>query len=223
MSQSLCLSTSAGIESGIWHMTISFLNPFILKVCQCTINVRQIVRWATSAPGLVIIVRGSALLESDCTLTNSLIDDKDNWSVVFDSTVHVCVYWLIDWLMVHICLKQIQDGKWLPFWKIEHRNVFATDLAILMKFGTTVVVKCSAIQRETSTSLLQSLLNKCWKRWPFARTQPWDFVSIHQSPHCQLSAVRQTRPHSDATAVALSNVSKIIQSYLLFNHNVHRA
>jgi len=38
----------------------------------------------------VITVRGSALPEWDCTLTNSLIDDKDNQSVVFDGAVHVC-------------------------------------------------------------------------------------------------------------------------------------
>jgi len=39
-------------------------------------------------PGHVIIVRGSALPESDRTLTNSLIDDKDNRSVIFDGAVH---------------------------------------------------------------------------------------------------------------------------------------
>jgi len=39
----------------------------------------------------VIIVRGSALPESDCILTNSLIDDKDNRSVVFDGAIHVHV------------------------------------------------------------------------------------------------------------------------------------
>jgi len=48
--------------------------------------------WATLAPGHVIIVRGSALPELDCTLTNSLIDDKDNRSVVFDGAVHLCVF-----------------------------------------------------------------------------------------------------------------------------------
>jgi len=50
---------------------------------------------ATSPSGHVIIVRGSALLESDCTLTNSLIDDKDNRSVVFDGAV-VCVWGVCD-------------------------------------------------------------------------------------------------------------------------------
>ena len=35
--------------------------------------------------------RGSALPESDCTLTNSLNDDKDNRSIDFDGAVHVCV------------------------------------------------------------------------------------------------------------------------------------
>ena len=40
----------------------------------------------------MIIVRGSALPELDCSLTNSLIDDKDNRSVDFDGTVHVCVH-----------------------------------------------------------------------------------------------------------------------------------
>jgi len=39
----------------------------------------------------VNIVRGSALPELDCTLTNSLIDDEDNRSVDFDGAVHVCV------------------------------------------------------------------------------------------------------------------------------------
>jgi len=39
----------------------------------------------------VIIVRGSALPESDCTLTNSLIDDKDDQSIVFDGNPCVCV------------------------------------------------------------------------------------------------------------------------------------
>ena len=64
--------------------------PFIVKVCQCTIvDVRRIVHWITSAPGHVIIVWGSAVPESDCTFTNSPIDDKDNQSVVFDGAVHV--------------------------------------------------------------------------------------------------------------------------------------
>ena len=35
---------------------------------------------------------GSALPESDCTLINSLIDDKGNRSVIFDGAVHVCMY-----------------------------------------------------------------------------------------------------------------------------------
>jgi len=78
-----------------WDMTPDHfpLKSFIVKVCQCTIvDVRQIVRWATSTPGYVIVVRGSAVQESDCTLTNSLINDKDNQSVVFDGTVQcVCV------------------------------------------------------------------------------------------------------------------------------------
>jgi len=41
-----------------------------------------------------------------------------------------------------------------------------------------------------------------------------DVVSIRQSPHQQLSAVSQTRPHSDAAAVVLSKSFKIIQSGL---------
>jgi len=36
----------------------------------------------------VITVQGSALPESDCTLTNSLIDNKDNRSIDFDHAVH---------------------------------------------------------------------------------------------------------------------------------------
>jgi len=39
----------------------------------------------------VVIVRVSALPESDCTYANSLIDDKDTRSIVFDDAVHVCV------------------------------------------------------------------------------------------------------------------------------------
>ena len=35
---------------------------------------------------------------------------------------------------------------------------------------------------------------------------------IHQSPHRQLCDVHQTRPHSDAAAVVISNASGIIQS-----------
>jgi len=48
--------------------------------------------WATSAPGLVITVRVSALPESDCTLTSSLIDDKYSRSVDFDGAVHRCAW-----------------------------------------------------------------------------------------------------------------------------------
>jgi len=73
-------------------MTISHLNPLTVKACHCTIvDVRQIVHWSTSAPGHVVIVRGSALPELDCTLAGLLIDDKDNRSVVFDGAVRVCV------------------------------------------------------------------------------------------------------------------------------------
>ena len=144
MSQSLCLSTSAGIESGIWHMTISFLNPFILKVCQCTINVRQIVRWATSAPGLVIIVRGSALLESDCTLTNPLIDDKDDRSVIFDGAVHVCVcvcvcvcicVWICwyTWIMSHYVSERPKTVLWLT-----------SKFAIMSSLNVPLHLKCIA-------------------------------------------------------------------------------
>jgi len=50
-----------------------------VKVCQCTIvDVRQVSE----------IVRGSAPPELDCSLTDSLIDDKDDRSVVFDGAVH---------------------------------------------------------------------------------------------------------------------------------------
>ena len=37
------------------------------------------------------IVRGSAHPESDSSLIDSLNDDKDNRSIVFDGAVHVCV------------------------------------------------------------------------------------------------------------------------------------
>jgi len=43
--------------------------------------------------------------------------------------------------------------------------------------------------------------------------KPGDIVFIRQSPHQELSAVRQTTLHSDT--VVLSNVSEIIQSGLL--------
>jgi len=46
---------------------------------------------------------------------------------------------------------------------------------------------------------------------PFHGHQPGDVVSIRQSPHRQLFAVRQTRPHSNTAAVGLS---KVIQSGL---------
>jgi len=42
---------------------------------------------------------------------------------------------------------------------------------------------------------------------PFHGHKPGDIVSIRQSPHQQLSAVCQTRPHSDAAAVGFSKVS----------------
>ena len=49
---------------------------------------------------------------------------------------------------------------------------------------------------------------------PFHGHKPGDIVSIRQSPHQQLSAVCQTRPHSDAAAVGFSKVSEVIQSGL---------
>jgi len=48
---------------------------------------------------------------------------------------------------------------------------------------------------------------------PFHGYTPAD-VSIRQSPNRQLFSVRQSRQHSDAAAVGLSKVSKIIQSGL---------
>ena len=50
---------------------------------------------------------------------------------------------------------------------------------------------------------------------PLHRHKPGS-VSFCQSPHQQLSVVRQTRPHSDAAAVGLSKVSKVIQSAFVY-------
>jgi len=77
-------------------------------------------------------------------------------------------------------------------------------------------MKWSIIQREnvsrghTATTIATNI----HKAIPFHGQKPGDVVSIRQSPHRQLSAVRQTRPHSDAAAVGLSKVSKVIQSGL---------
>jgi len=57
--------------------------------------------------------------------------------------------------------------------------------------------------------------NKCSNGVPFHRHKPGDVVSIRQSPHRQLSAVRQTRPHTDAAAVSLSKVSKNLSKWSL--------
>jgi len=51
--------------------------------------------------------------------------------------------------------------------------------------------------------------NRCSKWHLFAWIQAGRWISIHQLPQRQLSAVRQTRPHSDAAAVVLWNVSKL--------------
>jgi len=58
---------------------------------------------------------------------------------------------------------------------------------------------------------------------PLHKHTPRD-VSIHQSPHRQLSAVCQSRPHSDAATVGLSKVSKVIQNdlYLSFCYKFFR-
>jgi len=49
---------------------------------------------------------------------------------------------------------------------------------------------------------------------PFHGHMPGDVVSIRQSPHRQLSAVHQSRLHSDAATVGLSKVSEVIQNGL---------
>jgi len=76
------------------------------------------------------------------------------------------------------------------------------------------IIKCWTIQRENvnrghaATFIATNVQNGVL----FHGHKPGDVVSIRQSPHRQLSAVRQTRPHSDAAAVGLSKVSKVIQS-----------
>jgi len=56
--------------------------------------------------------------------------------------------------------------------------------------------------------LLQQML-KMVSNSTYTSPGPGD-VSIHQLPHRQLSAVRQTRRHSDAAIDGLSKVTKVI-------------
>jgi len=69
-------------------------------------------------------------------------------------------------------------------------------------------MKSSAIQRDNVnrehaasiiTTNVQNVVRLC-------RHKSGHVISIRQSPHRQLSAVFQTRLHSDAAAVVLSNV-----------------
>jgi len=78
-------------------------------------------------------------------------------------------------------------------------------------------MKCLAIQHENvNGEHAASIIMTIVKNGVYLHShKPGDVVSIRQSPHRQLSAVCQTRPHSDAAAVFLSNISKIIQSDLL--------
>ena len=76
-------------------------------------------------------------------------------------------------------------------------------------------MECSMIQHKNvnrgyAATIIATNVQNCI---PFDEHKPGD-VSIHQLPHRQLSAVCQTRPHSDAAAVGLSKVSKVIQSGL---------
>jgi len=77
-------------------------------------------------------------------------------------------------------------------------------------------MKCSTIQRENvnrghAATIIATNVRNCVS---FHGHKPRDVVSIHQSHHWQLSVVCQTRLHSDAAAVGLSKVSKVIQSGL---------
>jgi len=77
------------------------------------------------------------------------------------------------------------------------------------------IMECSMIQHKNvnrgyAATIIATNVQNCI---PFDEHKPGD-VSIHQLPHRQLSAVCQTRPHSDAAAVGLSKVSKVIQSGL---------
>jgi len=69
------------------------------------------------------------------------------------------------------------------------------------------IMKCSTIQRENVNRghAATIIATNVQKGIPFHGHKPGD-VSIRQSPHQQLSAVRQTRPHSYAAAVGLSKV-----------------
>jgi len=82
------------------HKTAQHGDPYVMKQSPSfktresqffSINVQSVSKrhshWVTSAACHVINVRGSALPESDCTLTNSLIDDKDSRSIDLDGTV----------------------------------------------------------------------------------------------------------------------------------------
>jgi len=75
-------------------------------------------------------------------------------------------------------------------------------------------MKCLTIQHENvngghaTTIIATDVQNGI----PFHGHKPRDVVSIRQSPHRQLSALRHTRPDSDTAVVGLSKVSKIIMS-----------
>jgi len=75
---------------------------------------------------------------------------------------------------------------------------------------TKEIMKCSTVQHEkvkaghVATITAANVQNGL----PFHGHKLGDVISIHQSPHRQLSAVCQTRLHSDAAAVCLSKVSK---------------
>ena len=77
------------------------------------------------------------------------------------------------------------------------------------------IAKCSTIQRENDNRGYAATIiaTNVQKGIPFQRHKPKD-VSIHQSPYRQLSAVRQTRLHSDTAAVDLSKVFKVTHSSL---------
>jgi len=70
------------------------------------------------------------------------------------------------------------------------------------------IMKCSTIQHENvnkghTASIIATYVQN---GVPFHGHRPRNVVSIRQLPHRQLSAVCQTKPHSDAAAVGLSKV-----------------
>jgi len=118
------------------------------RVTVFSINAQSISKrhnhWATSAPGLVIIVRGSALPESDCTLTNSLNNDKDNRSVDFDGAVHVHVRVCVCLCVVDRQIHKVTDTNGHPSHaSANNRQITAPTFAVARNVTVQALTYCT--------------------------------------------------------------------------------